>query len=631
MDSFLCTDQSHGDNWSIYCGDCIELIKNIDSNTIHYSLFSPPFADLYVYSDSERDMGNCRNYDEFFIQFGFLIRGLHRVLMPGRLVSIHCMNIPAMKERDGYIGLKDFRGDIIRAFQKEGFIFHAEAVIWKDPLVEATRTKALGLMHKQLCKDSSMCRQGIPDYIVTMRKPGENKVRIEHPRGLESFAGEGEIEGVYSHNVWRKYASPVWMDIRQTFTLNRTSARVEEDEKHICLAKGSLVLTRDGYKEIQNINIGDMVLSHTGRWNPVVAKKCTGVNPVIQTKAQGVGHLITTPSHKVWARKTDKVRRKDYMIKTEPCWTEAKDLKNGYVNLKLPSVEKSEIPEDQWWLLGRYLADGHYHSARSQFFISVGNKKIDEFKERCSQYIGAENVKDGCVQFGLKKLPKELKLMLHKCGYGSYDKQVPIGGLCLCVEKSEALLSGYLSGDGCKNGTATASCSISRSLSLGMAMVAQRARNVIASVYAGKQAGEHTIHGRIVNQRQLWIMSWRDGAHRFGAILEDGAWKPVSDIVGRGEMETWSIQVERDESYTAEGCIVKNCPLQLDTIERCLTLWSAKDDIVLSPFAGIGSEGYVAVRMGRKFIGFELKSSYYNEAVKNLKRVEDAPEQLKMF
>lgn len=226
--------QDSGKLWDLYNGDCIELIKSIPDKTIGYSLFSPPFADLYTYSDSERDMGNCKNYDEFFIQFGFLIRELLRVMIPGRNISIHCMNIPAMKERDGYIGIKDFRGDIIRAFQKEGFIFHAEATIWKDPLIEATRTKALGLMHKQLCKDSAMCRQGLPDYIVTVRRPGENKQPIAHPNGLEIFAGEGEINGVFSHGTWRKYASPVWMDIRQTYTLNRTSARAEADEKHIC-------------------------------------------------------------------------------------------------------------------------------------------------------------------------------------------------------------------------------------------------------------------------------------------------------------------------------------------------------------------------------------------------------------
>ena len=227
--------QDGGENWIMFNGDCVELSKGLDDNSIDYSISSPPFADLYCYSDSERDMGNCRNYDEFFIQYGFLINELYRVIKPGRNVSIHCMNIPAMKERDGFIGIKDFRGDIIRAFQKAGFIYHAEAVIWKDPLIEAVRTKALGLMHKQLCKDSLMCRQGLPDYIVTMRKPGTNKDPVDHPKGLTDFAGDGEIdEGTFSHNVWRKYASPVWMDIRQTHTLNRTSAREEADEKHVC-------------------------------------------------------------------------------------------------------------------------------------------------------------------------------------------------------------------------------------------------------------------------------------------------------------------------------------------------------------------------------------------------------------
>jgi hypothetical protein len=150
-------------------------------------------------------------------------------------VSIHCMQIPAMKERDGYIGLKDFRGDLIRLFQSVGFIFHGEVTIWKDPLLEAVRTKALGLMHKQLCKDSSRCRSGLPDYIVTMRKPGDNENLISHENGMVTYAGSDDVKkGVYSHEVWRKYASPVWMDIRQTNTLNKNGAREEKDERHVC-------------------------------------------------------------------------------------------------------------------------------------------------------------------------------------------------------------------------------------------------------------------------------------------------------------------------------------------------------------------------------------------------------------
>jgi DNA modification methylase len=194
---------------------------------------------LFVYSNSDRDMGNVNNYDEFWNQFKYLIKEIYRVLKSGRSVSIHCMNLPTVKERDGYIGIKDFRGDIIREFQKNGFIFHSEVCIWKDPLIAAVRTKALGLMHKQIVKDSSMCRQGIPDYLITMRKQGENKEFISHENGFEKdeYYGfeEPKVEGLKrSHLIWQKYASPVWTDIRQTHVLNTTQGREQDDEKHLC-------------------------------------------------------------------------------------------------------------------------------------------------------------------------------------------------------------------------------------------------------------------------------------------------------------------------------------------------------------------------------------------------------------
>lgn len=228
-------DQTNGESWVVYNGDCVEVLRGLPSDSVGYSIFSPPFASLYTYSNSERDIGNCKTDEEFYQHFEYVADELFRTIQPGRLVSFHCMLIPAMKERDGYIGLKDFRGDLIRLFQSVGFIFHGEVTVWKDPLVEATRTKALGLMHKQLCKDSSMCRQGLPDYVVTMRKPGENKNLIAHENGMVTYAGEDDIKrGVFSHEVWRKYASPVWMDIRQTNTLNKTGAREEKDERHVC-------------------------------------------------------------------------------------------------------------------------------------------------------------------------------------------------------------------------------------------------------------------------------------------------------------------------------------------------------------------------------------------------------------
>jgi DNA modification methylase len=232
-----CVAQVSGETWVAYCGDCVDVVSGLPDNSIGLSVFSPPFAELYAYSDSERDMGNSKSYDQFFQQFDFLITELNRVMMPGRIVSVHCIDIPAMKERDGYIGIKDFPGDIIRSFQRAGFIYHSRHTIWKDPLTEATRTKALGLMHKQLCKDSSMCRSGLPDYVISFRKFGDNEIPIANPDGLTEYHGAATIEGTgikRSHNIWRAYASPVWMDIRQSNTLNKVEARDAKDQKHIC-------------------------------------------------------------------------------------------------------------------------------------------------------------------------------------------------------------------------------------------------------------------------------------------------------------------------------------------------------------------------------------------------------------
>ena len=171
-------NQYIGRNFAIYNGDSCEVLKGLPDNSIDYSIFSPPFVDLYTYSDSNRDLGNCRNKGEFYHHFDYIIQQLHRVLKDGRLVSVHCMDLPTSKMKDGFIGLTDFPGEIIRMFEKVGFIYHSRVTIWKDPVVAMQRTKALGLLHKQIKKDSAMCRQGIADYILTFRKAGENEERI---------------------------------------------------------------------------------------------------------------------------------------------------------------------------------------------------------------------------------------------------------------------------------------------------------------------------------------------------------------------------------------------------------------------------------------------------------------------
>lgn len=217
------------ENYALYNGDTTEIITALPDRSVGLSVFSPPFSSLYTYSNSDRDLGNSRNDEEFFTHFEFIVKELHRILMDGRIVAIHCMQIPAMKERDGYIGIKDFRGDLIRLFQKCGFIFHGEVTVWKDPVVEMQRTKALGLLHKQLKKDSSRTRMGLPDYIIFMRKDGDNAQPIEHTN--DNFPVD--LWQDYASPVWREYASPVWWNINQSDTLNRMFSD-EESEKHIC-------------------------------------------------------------------------------------------------------------------------------------------------------------------------------------------------------------------------------------------------------------------------------------------------------------------------------------------------------------------------------------------------------------
>ena len=239
-------DQKVTDEYALYHGDCIQVARGMPADSIHLSVFSPPFGSLYSYTDALQDMSNVRTDDEFFVGFDFLVAELARVMMPGRIVAFHCMNLPNTIERDGFIGIRDFRGDLIRQFQKHGFIFHSEVVIWKDPLIAATRTHALGLAHKQIVTDSSLCRVGIPDYLIAMRKPGKNPEAVTHqPSGFNRWIGPAEREpkaekkkeagkNKYSHEVWQRYASPVWFDIDPSDTLQRKSAREEDDARHIC-------------------------------------------------------------------------------------------------------------------------------------------------------------------------------------------------------------------------------------------------------------------------------------------------------------------------------------------------------------------------------------------------------------
>lgn len=239
------TDSAKGEKWEMRLGDCVEEVGSIKDESVHYSIYSPPFASLYTYSNSDRDMGNCLDTEQFLEHYRFLVKELYRVTMPGRLTSFHCMDLPTSKVRDGIIGLRDFRGELVRIHQEAGWVYHSGVTIWKDPVTAMQRTKAIGLLYKQLKKDSHLSRQGIPDYLVTMRKPGVNPEPISHTP--EDFPVD----------LWQRYASPVWMDINPNETLQFRTARENNDERHICPLQ--LEVIRRGLKLWSNP--GDLILS----------------------------------------------------------------------------------------------------------------------------------------------------------------------------------------------------------------------------------------------------------------------------------------------------------------------------------------------------------------------------------
>lgn len=234
------------DDYAIYLGDCIEVMKDVRSSTIHLSVYSPPFGGLYHYSSSDRDLSNARDYTEFFKHYEYVVSDLFRLTLPGRCTAVHCMDVPS--GNSGKDTLTDFPGDTIRLHDKIGFKYIARYSIWKEPLGVRNRTMAKNLAHKTIVEDSSKCSVASADYLLVFRKNGDNKIPIEHPRGLVEYAGERQIPGEllgyknysgkqienrYSHWIWRQYASAFWDDIRIGNVLPYKEAKDEEDEKHI--------------------------------------------------------------------------------------------------------------------------------------------------------------------------------------------------------------------------------------------------------------------------------------------------------------------------------------------------------------------------------------------------------------
>ena len=222
MADVMCLGESHGVEWSAYNADCIDVARQLPDRSVGFSVYSPPFSNLFTYSDSELDMGNNANDDEFAKHYAFLVEQQLRITKPGRLIAVHCSDLPLTKWKDGVIGINPLSDKISAIHRDAGMILHSKVTIWKDPVVEMTRTKAIGLLYKQLKKDSTRSRMGMPDYLLVFRVPGENAEPV------------GQDENLFPVEQWQQWASPVWMDIRQTNTLNVQQAREDKDERHLC-------------------------------------------------------------------------------------------------------------------------------------------------------------------------------------------------------------------------------------------------------------------------------------------------------------------------------------------------------------------------------------------------------------
>ena len=418
----------------------------------------------------------------------------------------------------------------------------------------------------------------------------------------------------------------VWTDIARMRTLNMIQQRTGH-VMHLCLAVGSLVLTRQhGYIPIETVVPGDECLTHMGRWRKVTVSRSTGVRETVEVLAQGVPGLQLTPDHKLWTRKVQsKVKWRIDAMKRDPLWVEASKTVGHFINMKLPPEETPAIEDLQyWWIVGRWLADGHIGGRDLSYAISCGHHKLEYLMSQLGEYGGNPHDTGTAMQVVLRDPDFSLRKTLEQCGRGAENKHLPPAAYTLPAKQAKALLDGYLSGDGyyLAERQRWMATSVSKHLLLGLSMLAQRAYGAIASIYPGRAARQTTIQGRVVNCKQEWSFCFNDPTARVLTrmrtpfIIEDGAWKTVRSADPAGSIETWNLRVEEDESYTAEGCIVKNCPMQEGIIKRLINQFSMKGETVYDPFLGIGSVAYWAVLMDRFGMGTELNTGYYADSVR---------------
>lgn len=690
--------EASGASWLLANNDCVDECAGMESDSVDLIVTSIPFSNHYEYTPSYNDFGHTEGDRHFFEQMGYLTPQLYRVLRPGRIACVHVKDRILFGSVTGYgtPTVNPFHAKCIQHYLDHGFVFMGMITVVTDVVRENNQTYRLGWTEQ--CKDGTKMGVGSPEYVLILRKLPTDRSRSygdvpvvkskdEYSRarwqvdahafwrssgnrllGAAELAALGpdklakrfteySLTQVYDHEehvrigeaLEQRDALPatfmaiapgshdpeVWHDVARMRTLNGEQAR-RAVELHVCLARDSLVLTQHrGYVPIQEVAVGDFVLTHKGRWRAVTVVANTGVRPVVALRAHGVAHLHLTPDHKVWCRQTDWARERDGAERSEPAWTAASETPaGGYVNLKLPPIDSVVFGDTVfWWTVGRWLADGHI-DARGCAQVSIGDAKLEHALSRLGRFAGNTPRHTGtCWQLQLRDPGHALRGVLEQCGHGAANKQLPPIAYGLPVESARALLEGYLSGDGFYLAARDRwmASSVSRALLLGIAMIVQRVHGAIASIHAGRADRQHTIEGRIVQALQEWGLSFDvpTGRRNKPFILGDGAWKKVRSAAPVGDTETWCLRVDEDESFTAEGCIVKNCPLQLDIVERLIRRYSNEGDLVFDPFVGIGTVVQVALKMKRQGRGVELNTGYFKDAVRyaeDAERVVNSPQ-----
>lgn len=685
--------QVDGRLFSVANNDCVIEARRQPENNVDLIVTSIPFANHYEYTPSYNDFGHTENNDHFWAQMDFLTPELLRILKPGRLYCCHVKDriLFGNVTGAGAPTVSPFHCEAIMHGRKHGFDYMGMITVVTDVVRENNQTYRLGWSEN--CKDGTKMGVGSPEYVILFRKPQSDRSRgysdvpvtkskddytrgrwqvdahamwrssgnrlltaedlsLMGPAKLATAFTEYSLSNIYDYEFHVKigedldargalpssfmslapgsHRDDVWHDINRMLTLN-TEQSHKRAMLHVCLASGSLVLTKEGYKPIQSVQVGDMVLTHKGRWRPVQVVRSTGTRPVVTVRAQGVPGLTLTPDHKLWTRKVpgnawSVAHSRKAAKNTVPRWIEAELTMGSYINQKVPEQVAICITDDELWLIGRWIADGHVET-RGGYVVSIGNDKLEEFRMIAKSHAGGESERTATQirLIGMSDLSKE---MLNQCGSGASNKQIPTRLLALPASQSAVLMSGYLSGDGYFLAERNRWCAstVSKKLALGLSMLAQQAYGAIASVYPGRKPGKTTIEGRVVNTLQDWIVSFDVPDSRrknnLPFVLDDGAWKKVREIDDSGEAETWCLRVEEDESFTAEGCVVKNCPLQFDIVDRLIKRYSNPGELVYDPFCGLGTVPYRALKLGRKGQGSELNTSYFFDSVQYLKAME---------